>query len=138
MYGPLYSSVLGEELTPKVAAALVVANLPAGCGPRGAVAPAREPHQLSPSPSCSPPARTVRRSAPGTSHRGLPRAGTGATADGLRARRRGPDGRRDRRPCDGHAGTPSGGCSSTRGLYSTSWMRPSKVRCSIISRATSG
>jgi hypothetical protein len=37
-----------------------------------------------------------------------------------------------------HAGVPSGGCSSTRGLYSTSWMRPSKVRCSIISRATSG
>ena len=37
-----------------------------------------------------------------------------------------------------HAGAPSGGCSSTRGLYSTSWMRPSKVRCSIISRATSG
>ena len=37
-----------------------------------------------------------------------------------------------------HAGPPSGGCSSTRGLYSTSWMRPSKVRCSIISRATSG
>jgi len=33
---------------------------------------------------------------------------------------------------------PSGRCSSTRGLYSTSWMRPSKVRCSIISRATSG
>jgi hypothetical protein len=26
-----------------------------------------------------------------------------------------------------HAGAPSGGCSSTRGLYSTSWMRPSKV-----------
>ena len=48
-------------------------------------------------------------------------------------------------PCAGllwtgrrHAGAPSGGCSSTRGLYSTSWMRPSKVRCSIISRATSG
>jgi ATP-dependent DNA ligase len=43
-------------------------------------------------------------------------------------------------PADGrrHAGAPSGGCSSTRGLYSTSWMRPSKVRCSIISRATSG
>jgi hypothetical protein len=43
-------------------------------------------------------------------------------------------------PVDGrrHAGAPSGGCSSTRGLYSTSWMRPSKVRCSIISRATSG
>jgi hypothetical protein len=40
-------------------------------------------------------------------------------------------------PCR-HAGAPSGGCSSTRGLYSTSWMRPSKVRCSIISRATSG
>ena len=37
-----------------------------------------------------------------------------------------------------HAGAPSGGCSSTRGLYSTSWTRPSKVRCSIISRATSG
>ncbi|MBB5085262.1 epoxide hydrolase N-terminal domain-containing protein [Nonomuraea endophytica] len=37
-----------------------------------------------------------------------------------------------------HAGAPSGGCSSTRGLYSTSWMRPSKRRCSIISRATSG
>lgn len=38
----------------------------------------------------------------------------------------------------GHTGMPSGGCSSTRGLYSTSWIRPSKVRCSIISRATSG
>ncbi|GHJ93373.1 hypothetical protein SNE510_28920 [Streptomyces sp. NE5-10] len=37
-----------------------------------------------------------------------------------------------------HSGTCSGGWSSTRGLYSTSWMRPSKVRCSIISRATSG
>lgn len=32
----------------------------------------------------------------------------------------------------------SGGCSSTRGRYSTSWMLPSKVRLSIISRATSG
>jgi hypothetical protein len=32
----------------------------------------------------------------------------------------------------------SGGCSSTLGRYSTSWMRPSKVRLSIISRATSG
>ena len=31
-----------------------------------------------------------------------------------------------------------GGPSSTRGRYSTSWMRPSKVRCSIILRATSG
>ena len=43
-------------------------------------------------------------------------------------------------PADGerHAGALSGGCSSTRGLYSTNWMRPSKVRCSIISRATSG
>ncbi len=36
------------------------------------------------------------------------------------------------------AGAPSGGCSSTRGRYSTSWMRPSNVRCPIISRATSG
>ena len=33
----------------------------------------------------------------------------------------------DRRACR-QAGVPSGGCSSTRGLYSTSWMRPSKVR----------
>ena len=33
---------------------------------------------------------------------------------------------------------PSGGCSSTWGRYSTSWMLPSKVRLSIISRATSG
>jgi hypothetical protein len=32
----------------------------------------------------------------------------------------------------------SGGCSRTRGRYSTSWMRPSKVRLSVISRATSG
>jgi hypothetical protein len=32
----------------------------------------------------------------------------------------------------------SGGCSSTRGRYSTSWIRPSKVRWSIMSRATSG
>lgn len=56
----------------------------------------------------------------------------------LRARRHWPGGRPDRRTGRGHAGTPSGGCSSTRGLYSTSWMRPSKVRCSIISRATSG
>ena len=37
-----------------------------------------------------------------------------------------------------HAVGSSGGCSSTRGRYSTSWMRPSKVRLSIISRATSG
>ena len=37
-----------------------------------------------------------------------------------------------------HAVELSGGCSSTRGRYSTSWMRPSKVRLSIISRATSG
>ncbi|WP_405697802.1 alpha/beta hydrolase [Streptomyces sp. NBC_01185] len=49
-----------------------------------------------------------------------------------------PAGRPDRRTGRHHAGTPSGGCSSTRGLYSTSWMRPSKVRCWIISRATSG
>lgn len=56
----------------------------------------------------------------------------------LRTRRRRPGGRPDRRTGRRHAGTPSGGCSSTRGLYSTSWMRPSKVRCSIISRATSG
>lgn len=56
----------------------------------------------------------------------------------LRARRRRPGGRPDRRTGRRHAGTPSGGCSSTRGLYSTSWMRPSKVRCSVISRATSG
>ncbi|WP_354645261.1 DUF6193 family natural product biosynthesis protein [Kitasatospora camelliae] len=33
VYGPLYSSVLGEGLTPKEAAALVVANLPPDCGP---------------------------------------------------------------------------------------------------------
>ncbi|KOU65120.1 DUF6193 family natural product biosynthesis protein [Streptomyces sp. IGB124] len=33
VYGPRYSSVLGERLTPKEAAALVVANLPADCGP---------------------------------------------------------------------------------------------------------
>ena len=32
----------------------------------------------------------------------------------------------------------SGACSSTRGRYSTSWMRPSKVRLSIMSSATSG
>ena len=50
----------------------------------------------------------------------------------------GGDGVRHRRTGRRHAGAPSGGCSSTRGLYSTSWMRPSKVRCSIISRATSG
>lgn len=56
----------------------------------------------------------------------------------LRACRRRPGSRPDRRTGRRHAGTPSGGCSSTRGLYSTSWMRPSKVRCSIISRATSG
>jgi hypothetical protein len=37
-----------------------------------------------------------------------------------------------------HAVVASGGCSSTRGRYSTSWMRSSKVRLSIISRATSG
>jgi 2-polyprenyl-3-methyl-5-hydroxy-6-metoxy-1,4-benzoquinol methylase len=37
-----------------------------------------------------------------------------------------------------HAVGSSGGCSRTRGRYSTSWMRPSKVRLSIISRATSG
>lgn len=46
--------------------------------------------------------------------------------------------RENRRTGRRHAGAPSGGGSSTRGLYSTSWMRPSKVRCSIISRATSG
>jgi hypothetical protein len=33
---------------------------------------------------------------------------------------------------------PSGGCSSTLGRYSTSWMLPSNVRLSIISSATSG
>ncbi|MFJ4918226.1 MULTISPECIES: DUF6193 family natural product biosynthesis protein [unclassified Streptomyces] len=33
VYGPSYSSVLGEGLTPKEAAALVVANLPLDCGP---------------------------------------------------------------------------------------------------------
>ena len=37
-----------------------------------------------------------------------------------------------------HAVGSSGGRSRTRGRYSTSWMRPSKVRLSIISRATSG
>ncbi|GAA2136505.1 hypothetical protein GCM10009802_45380 [Streptomyces synnematoformans] len=37
-----------------------------------------------------------------------------------------------------HAGAPSGGCSSRRGLYSTIWVRPSKVRWSVMSRATSG
>ena len=37
-----------------------------------------------------------------------------------------------------HAVGPTGGWSSTRGRYSTSWMRLSKVRWSIISRATSG
>ena len=37
-----------------------------------------------------------------------------------------------------HAVGLSGGCSSTSGRYSTSWMRPSKVRLSIMSRATSG
>src|SRR3954451_18428253 len=47
-------------------------------------------------------------------------------------------GRPDTRTGRRQAGVPSGGCSSSRGLYSTSWMRPSKVRCSIISRATSG
>src|SRR5690606_15554027 len=34
--------------------------------------------------------------------------------------------------------TGSGGRSSTRGLYSTSWSPPSNVRCSVISSATSG
>lgn len=57
-----------------------------------------------------------------------PRGATSTAGGGVRHLR---TGRR-------HAGAPSGGCSSTRGLYSTSWMRPSKVRCSIISRATSG
>ncbi|WP_030463973.1 DUF6193 family natural product biosynthesis protein [Kitasatospora sp. NRRL B-11411] len=33
VHGPRYSSVLGEGLTPKEAAALVVANLPLDCGP---------------------------------------------------------------------------------------------------------
>ncbi|MFD7961688.1 DUF6193 family natural product biosynthesis protein [Streptomyces zaomyceticus] len=33
VYGPLYSSVLGEGLTPKEAASLVVAHLPLDCGP---------------------------------------------------------------------------------------------------------
>ncbi|WP_328490770.1 DUF6193 family natural product biosynthesis protein [Streptomyces zaomyceticus] len=33
VYGPSYSSVLGEGLTPKEAAALVVAHLPLDCGP---------------------------------------------------------------------------------------------------------
>jgi hypothetical protein len=41
-----------------------------------------------------------------------------------------------RTPGRGHGS--SGGCSRTRGRYSTSWVRPSKVRWSIISRATSG
>ena len=60
------------------------------------------------------------------------RRGRRRVSSSVRALRRpSVDGRR-------HAGAPSGGCSSTRGLYSTSWMRPSKVRCSIISRATSG
>ncbi len=49
-----------------------------------------------------------------------------------------PGGRPGRRTGRCHAGAPSGGCSSTRVLYSTSWMRPSKVRCSVISRAMSG
>lgn len=66
-------------------------------------------------------------------------ADRGAGSSGrLRARRRRPGGRPDRWAGGRHAGTPSGGCSSTRGLYSTSWMRPSNVRWSIISRATSG
>lgn len=34
VYGPLYSSVLGEGLTPKEAAALVVTNLSPDCGPQ--------------------------------------------------------------------------------------------------------
>ena len=33
---------------------------------------------------------------------------------------------------------PSGGCSSTVGRYSTSWILPSNVRLSIIFKATSG
>ncbi|MFJ6252361.1 MULTISPECIES: DUF6193 family natural product biosynthesis protein [unclassified Streptomyces] len=33
VYGPSYSSVLGEGLTPRAAAALVVVNLPSDCGP---------------------------------------------------------------------------------------------------------
>lgn len=33
VYGPSYSAVLGEGLTPQEAAALVVAHLPADCGP---------------------------------------------------------------------------------------------------------
>jgi hypothetical protein len=33
---------------------------------------------------------------------------------------------------------PSGECSSTLGRYSTSWMLPSNVRLSVISKATSG
>ncbi len=41
------------------------------------------------------------------------------------------------RPIGQPAVVPSGGCSSTRGRYSTSGMLPSKVRLSIISSATS-
>ena len=33
VYGPRYSGVLGEVLTPQEAAALVVAHLPRDCGP---------------------------------------------------------------------------------------------------------
>ncbi|MFJ4868971.1 DUF6193 family natural product biosynthesis protein [Streptomyces sp. NPDC088757] len=33
VYGPRYSAVLGEALTPQQAAALVVAHLPPDCGP---------------------------------------------------------------------------------------------------------
>jgi hypothetical protein len=62
-------------------------------------------------------------------------------ASGRQASRRGSDSvllRDDASFPRRHAGAPRGGRSSTRGLYSTSRMRPSKVRCSIISRATSG
>lgn len=39
-----------------------------------------------------------------------------------------PSGAADQQTRRRHPGTPSGGCSSTRGLYSTNWMRPSNVR----------
>jgi hypothetical protein len=78
------------------------------------------------------------------------RAGTGRGRSELnRARanettRQWPDGRHPRRAAGAyrrdrhHAVGASGGRSSTRGRYSTIWMRPSNVRWSIMSRATSG
>ncbi len=53
VYEPLHSSAPGDGLTPKEAAALVVANRPPDCGPAyDAVTPAQQPKHLS-SPGCS-------------------------------------------------------------------------------------